>query len=59
VTVPAGTFNCEDFQSQQWAEGVGMVQGILSGSTSFVEEDGSTSSGNIVWKRVLKSYHLE
>jgi hypothetical protein len=58
LTTEAGTFNCRNFGSQLWADGVGLVQFQYSGATAFLDENGAAVTGTLTWKRSLKSYQL-
>ncbi len=59
LTTPAGTFACYDLGDVLWAEGVGMVQSYHEGETSFYDTNLQLQTGQLKWKRSLKSYHLE
>jgi hypothetical protein len=59
LSTPAGAFNCRNFGSQLWADGVGLVQFQYAGATAFLDENGASVTGTLNWKRSLTSYHLE
>lgn len=58
ITTQAGTFNCINFGSQWWAEGVGMVQSYHEGEASFYDNQLHLQTGRVTWKRSLWSYRL-
>jgi hypothetical protein len=59
VTTEAGTFDCVNWGSEQWAEGVGMVRAEHDGTTAFFDSTYTQQTGTLRWTRTLKSYHVQ
>jgi hypothetical protein len=58
VRTEAGTFDCINYGHQFWMEGIGMIRSIYADTTQFIDSNGFQQTGNVEWRRSLKSYEI-
>lgn len=59
ISTLAGTFNCIDYGSQYWSNGIGMIESHNITNGNYRNADGNVVDCTIDWKRTLVSYTIE